>query len=265
MPRLQFTILGCGSSGGVPRIGGHWGACDPSDPRNRRTRCSILIQLVDGQAATRVLIDSSPDLRQQLLAAKIGDLDGVVYTHAHADHVNGLDDFRAVYLNRGSPLPVWADQATSSELMARFSYAFVQPLGSSYPPILKLHPMQELVEVPGAAGTVVLEPFPVMHGDIICNGFRIAGLAYVPDVKTIEHRSWSYLCGLDCLILDALRRDPHPTHIHLEQSLDWISRAAPKRAILTNLHIDLDYGALLAETPPNVEPAYDGLTITFEV
>ncbi len=264
MPRLIFRILGCGSSGGVPRIGGNWGSCEPLNPRNRRSRCSLLVQLVDGDAMTTALVDSSPDLRQQLLDAGVGWLDGVVYTHAHADHVNGLDDLRAVFLNRGERVPVWADGPTRKELLARFSYAFVQPAGSSYPPILELRALEGPLSISGAAGRIILEPIPVEHGSIVCNGFRVGGLAYVPDVSDIPSASWDRLRNLDCWILDALRRTPHPSHIHLSKSLDWIRRAEPRRAILTNMHIDLDYDTLVNETPTNVEPAYDGMTITYE-
>lgn len=264
MPKLVFRILGCGSSGGVPRIGGHWGDCEPLNPRNRRTRCSLLVQLIDGDAVTTALVDSSPDLRQQLLDAGVGWLDGVVYTHAHADHVNGLDDLRAVYLNRGARVPVWADGPTSEELLARFSYAFVQPAGSSYPPILELRALKGPMSISGPAGRITFEPIPVEHGSIVCNGFRIGRLAYLPDVSGIPPGSWDRLRNVDCWILDALRRTPHPSHIHLSKSLDWIRRAEPRRAILTNMHIDLDYDTLINETPANVEPAYDGLTITYE-
>ncbi len=265
MPELRFRILGCGSSGGVPRIGGNWGDCDPSNPRNRRTRCSILIQLVDGNATTSVLVDSSPDLRQQLLDAEVGWLDGVAYTHAHADHVNGLDDLRVIFLNRGTRLPVWADRPTQVQLLARFSYAFVQPEDSPYPPILDLHTIDGPIAVSGAAGDIRLCPIPVKHGSVVSNGFKVGNLAYVPDVSEIGPDSWSMLLDLDCWILDALRRRPHPSHIHLSKSLEWIRYAKPKRAVLTNMHVDLDYGRLKAETPPNVEPAYDGLTITYEL
>ncbi len=265
MATLLFRILGCGSSGGVPRLGNKWGACDSQNPRNRRTRCSLLIQLLDGEKATRVLIDSSPDLRQQLLDADVGDLDGVVYTHAHADHVNGLDDFRMIFHNRGERLPVWADKATQGELMRRFSYAFIQPEGSYYPPILEMNRLEGPVCIHGEAGPLTIVPFPVQHGKIISNGFRICQLAYLPDVSVISPDAWTHLEDLDCWIVDALRYEPHPSHTHLEQTLDWIARAAPKRAILTNMHVDLDYRTVLEQTPENVVPAYDGLEIHYEL
>ena len=264
MARLVFRILGCGSSGGVPRLGGKWGDCDPSDPRNRRTRCSLLIRLYDNGASTAVLIDSSPDLRQQLLDAEVGLLDGVVYTHAHADHVNGLDDLRMIFHNRGTRLPVWADAGTKSELLRRFGYAFVQPPGSPYPPILDLRELRGPVTVTGDAGPITLEPFPVEHGNIVSNGILVGSLAYLPDASAIGDESWDRLRNLDCWIVDALRREPHPSHTHLQQTLEWIERASPRRAVLTNMHVDLDYRTVLEETPPNVEPAFDGLEIHYE-
>lgn len=264
MTDMIFRILGCGSSGGVPRIGGNWGDCDPTDSRNRRTRCSLLVRLINKDASTNVLIDSSPDLRQQLLDADIGLLDGVVYTHAHADHVNGLDDLRMIYQNRGSRLPVWADRTTQAELRQRFGYAFVRPPGSPYEPILELNEIAGPVTIEGEAGPITLTPFPVEHGTIMSQGFRIHSLAYLPDASSIGANSWKVLSGLDCWIVDTLRRAPHNSHTHLAQTLQWIERAAPHRAILTNMHIDLDYQTLLAETPSNVEPAYDGLEIRYE-
>jgi len=261
MARLRATILGCGSSGGVPRLGGLWGACDPTDPRNHRRRCSLLLERRDGDRATRVLIDSSPDLRAQLLDAGVGVLDAVAYTHAHADHVHGIDDLRMVVFNRGSRLPVWADRETASALTNRFAYAFVQPAGSAYPPILELNAIDGPFDIQGEAGPMALRPIRVTHGRIEALGFRVGDLAYLPDVSDIPETAWADLRGLDVLILDALRRNPHPTHVHLERSLEWIARAAPRRAILTNMHNDLDYATVAAETPDAVVPAHDGLVL----
>ena len=260
---LRFTILGCGSSGGVPRLGGHWGACDPDNPRNRRLRCSLLVERVSDAGITRVLIDTSPDLRQQLLAAGVGELHGVVYTHSHADHVHGLDDLRMIVFNMRERLPVWADGATRNDLVSRFGYAFVQPEGSPYPPILTLHDIRGDVRVDGPGGPVTLRPFRVNHGSIDALGFRIGGLAYLPDVAEIPEEAWDTLQGLDCWIVDALRRDPHPSHSHLANTLHWIARAAPRLAVLTNMHVDLDYDTVLQETPEHVIPAHDGLTLSY--
>lgn len=261
MAALRATILGCGSSGGVPRIGNDWGACDPSNPKNRRSRCSMLLEKVDGGRVTRVLIDTAPDLRDQLLAARVGHLDGVVYTHAHADHVHGIDDLRMVVFNRGSRLPVWADAETADALTSRFAYAFVQPPHSAYPPILDLHDISGPFAVDGPAGPLALEPVKVQHGRIHALGFRTCGLLYLPDVSAIPDEAWSRMMGLDILVLDALRYRPHPTHAHLAQSLEWIARAAPRQAVLTDLHNDFDHALLTAELPPHVIPAYDGMVL----
>lgn len=261
---LRYTILGCGSSGGVPRLGGHWGACDPSNPKNRRQRCSMLVERVTDEGTTRVLIDTSPDLRNQLLAADVGRLDGVIWTHSHADHVHGLDDLRMIVFNMRERLQVWADGDTQNDLFSRFGYAFVQPKGSPYPPILEMNTIKGATRISGAGGTVTLEPFAVNHGSIDALGFRIGNLAYLPDVAEMNDAAWKAVEGLDCWVLDALRRDPHPTHAHLDKSLEWIARAAPKRAVLTNMHIDLDYETLEAETPEHITPAFDGMVIRLE-
>lgn len=261
---IELRILGCGSSGGVPRLGGHWGDCDPANPRNIRKRCSLLVTRRGPKGATRVLIDTSPDLRQQLLDAEVGELDALLYTHAHADHVHGLDDIRMIVYNMRTRLPVWADGDTGNQLLARFGYAFVQPAGSSYPPICDLNTLSGPTTIKGAGGPITFTPFEVEHGSIDALGFRIGNAAYLPDVSDIPETAWAQLQGLDLWIVDALRRDPHPTHAHLAKTLEWITRAAPKRAVLTNMHIDLDYQTLADETPDHIEPAYDGLTLTLD-
>lgn len=263
MAELRIRILGCGSSGGVPRIGGHWGACDPAEPRNRRTRCSILVDRVTEKGTTSVLIDTSPDMRAQLLDAEVERLDAVLYTHAHADHVHGLDDLRMIVMNMRARLPVWADAPTRDNLIERFGYAFVQPEGSLYPPILNLHDITGDVTIDGPGGAVTFTPFLVNHGGIDALGFRFNDIAYLPDVATIPTEAWPHLDGLTCWIVDALRRDPHPTHSHLDNTLNWIKEMAPKTAVLTNMHNDLDYNVMAAETPDHVEPAYDGMVLRF--
>ncbi len=267
MAQVRFTILGCGSSGGVPRLGGDWGDCDPANPKNRRRRCSLLVERMEGSdknAVTRVLVDTSPDMREQLLSAGIGTLDAVVYTHAHADHTNGIDDLRQIVFNLRRRLPVWADAETQADLMTRFGYAFTQPDSSPYPAILDMHKIVGPVTITGAGGPVTLRPFRAEHGAMHALGFRIGDLAYLPDVVEIPVESWAHLQGLDCWILDALRRTPHPTHTHLALSLEWIARARPARAVLTNMHLDMDYEQLCAELPAHIRPAYDGMAITYE-
>lgn len=264
MASLRFTILGCGSSGGVPRLGGEWGDCDPANPKNRRRRCSMLVERETEAGVTRVLIDTSPDMRDQLLDAGVGVLDAVVYTHSHADHVHGIDDLRQIVFNLHRRLPVWADGPTQEALMSRFGYAFVQPEGSPYPPILSMHTIDGPVTVDGAGGPVTLVPFEADHGSMDTLGFRIGPLAYLPDAVAIPEASWPVLEGLDCWVVDALRRRPHPTHAHLEMTLGWIDRARPVRAVITNMHIDLDYATLEAELPPHIRPAHDGMVISYD-
>lgn len=265
MATVSFRILGCGSSGGVPRLGGHWGNCDPENPKNSRQRCSLLVTREDGDGTTRVLIDTSPDLRRQLLDAGVGRLDAVIYTHSHADHVHGLDDLRMIVFNTRERLQVWADGDTSDALLSRFGYAFVQPKESPYPPICELNTIKGPVTVDGPGGALTLEPFHVDHGSIEALGFRIGDLVYLPDVAEIPEAAWPKLENLECFIVDALRHDPHPTHSHLANTLGWIDRVKPRQAVLTNMHIDLDYETLEAETPDHVTPAYDGMTLTYEV
>jgi len=264
MANARITILGCGSSGGVPRIGGLWGACDPNNPRNLRKRCSILVERDGPDGTTRVVVDTSPDFRAQMLEAGIGDIDAVIYTHAHADHVHGLDDLRMIVINRRARLPIWADAPTSDALMTRFEYAFVQAPGSTYPPILELNAIDGPVTIDGAGGALTFAPFRVAHGSITSLGLRIADLAYLPDVSDMDDQGWAAVQGLDVWILDALRYDPHPTHIHYERSLEWLAKARPKRGILTNMHIDLDWQTVQSDTPDHVDAAYDGMIIPFD-
>lgn len=265
MAILRCIILGCGSSGGVPRFGPDWGACDPTNPLNTRRRCSVLIERHDGQGVTRVLIDTSPDLRAQLLDAGVSRLDGVLYTHAHADHVHGIDDLRMIVHVMRRRLPVWADAVTSEALLHRFGYAFVQPQGSDYPPICDLTLIDGPVTVTGAGGAISFEPIRVTHGNIDALGFRTHGLCYMPDVSDIPDAAWPQLTKLDLWIIDALRYAPHPTHAHLDRTLGWIARAAPKRAVITNMHVDLDHRVLAARLPKGAIPAHDGLTLDLDI
>jgi phosphoribosyl 1,2-cyclic phosphate phosphodiesterase len=263
---LELTILGCGSSGGVPRIGNYWGNCDPANPKNRRQRCSLMIEQSSSNGSTRVLIDTSPDLRHQLLATGVGVLDGVLFTHAHADHTHGIDELRAVALNMRRRVPVWADSRTSDALFSRFGYAFRTPMGSSYPPILDITLIKPptAIEVIGEGGLMRVFPFEVEHGDTRALGFRIDGVAYTPDINGVPPESHAALADLSCWIVDALRRTPHPSHWSLSETLDWISRFKPTKAVITNMHLDLDYETLCTELPPHVTPAFDGMRLTFD-
>jgi phosphoribosyl 1,2-cyclic phosphate phosphodiesterase len=245
----------------VPRIGGFWGACDPSNPKNARLRCSALLQKTGPNGTTKVLIDTSPDMRKQLLDTEVSHLDGVVYTHAHADHVHGIDDLRQVVFAMRARVKVWADKDTQDDLISRFGYAFIQPEGSDYPAILDLHTIDGPITIDGPGGPITLTPIKVNHGRIDALGFRIGNLAYIPDVLEIFDESWPLLEGLDTFVIDALRYEPHPSHAHLARALEWINRAGPSTAVLTNMHIDLDYDTLHAETADHITPAHDGMVI----
>ena len=254
--------MGCGSSGGVPRVGFGWGSCDPTNKKNRRSRCSLLVERITSSKKTTVLIDTGPDMREQLLEAKVTNLDAVLYTHSHADHVHGIDDLRTLAYRKKEKIPVWADKITQERLLQGFSYIFQTPINSKYPPICKLNLIKiKDVKDQGAGGEITFRPLLVNHGDIESLGFKINNLAYIPDVLNIPLDSWKELENLDILIIDALRRDPHPSHTHLEKTLHWLKKLNPKRAILTNLHNDLDYSELKKELPKNVEPAFDGLEV----
>lgn len=265
MDQMKFTILGCGSSGGVPRLGGNWGACDPAESKNRRLRCSLLVERISDAGKTTVLIDTSPDMREQLLTAGVGALDAVFYTHEHADHTHGLDDLRMIVINMRKMIPIYADATTQESLLRRFGYAFETPKGSPYPPILELNPIDGPITIDGAGGPITLEPFEVDHGNIKCTFFRINNVAYTPDISAIPDAARDNLSGLDVWLLDALRYTTHPSHANVEQALSWVSEFKPKQTILTNLHIDLDYETLCNETPESVTAAYDGMSVTVPI
>lgn len=260
---LTATILGSGSSGGVPRIGNDWGQCDPANPRNFRRRCSLLLERRGENGRTYVVIDTSPDFREQALNADIPSLDAVWYTHEHADHTHGIDELRGFYLRQRRRIPVWADDETMRILRMRFAYCFETAHGSNYPPVLEANRIVAGAELvaEGAGGSIAAQAFRLFHGSIEALGFRIQGLAYTPDLNGVPDESLSALEGLDVWIVDALRRAPHSSHFHLAETLGWIERMKPRRAILTNMHNDMDYATLVNELPPNVEPAYDGLQV----
>ncbi|HZO45169.1 MAG TPA: MBL fold metallo-hydrolase [Xanthobacteraceae bacterium] len=260
---LKFTILGCGSSGGVPRPALGWGVCDPNNPKNRRRRTSFLAERRGPDGITRVLVDTSPDLREQLLDTDVDWLDAVLYSHEHADHTHGIDDLRGLFIHRRKRVPVWLDERVSKVMHAKFGYCFTQEPGSEYPAMVRENRMAayQPVVVEGQGGSISALPILQEHGDITSLGFRFGPLAYSCDLKSLPPDSVKALDGVSVWIIDALRDAPHPSHLSVSEALDWIARLKPQRAILTNLHSDLDYEELRGRLPPNVEPAYDGLTI----
>ncbi len=264
---LKVTILGCGTSGGVPRIGNEWGACDPANPKNRRRRCALLVERQGADGVTRVLVDTPPDLREQLIDVGVGLLDGVLYTHEHADHCHGIDDLRMVAYNGRRRVDVYHDAKTGVVLRQRFAYCFETPPGSEYPAVLSGHDIHpgEPVRIAGPGGTIEALPFLQKHGTGETLGFRFGGIAYSPDASDFPQSSVPYLDGLEVWILDALRYTGHPSHLSVEQALSWVARLKPKRAVLTHMHVDLDYETLSAELPEGVEPAYDGMVLETEV
>jgi phosphoribosyl 1,2-cyclic phosphate phosphodiesterase len=251
---MEVTILGCGTSGGVPRLGNDWGACDPNEPKNRRSRCSILVE----NKGTKVLIDTSPDMRQQLLDAEVDDLDGVVWTHEHADQCHGIDELRVLAIRHRRRIDVWGDDKTLSILMKRFDYCFERLKGSSYPAILS----ENFIDGPFSVGNIDFIPFDQDHGNITSLGFRMGAIGYSNDLVNLDDNGFDILKGIDTWIVDAMRYTPHPTHVNLETALKWIERLKPRRAVLTNMHVDLDYQTLINELPAGVEPAYDGMVVT---
>ena len=260
---LTATILGCGSSSGVPRPALGWGACNPNNPKNRRRRCSLLVEQTTGAAKTSILVDTSPDLREQLLAANVDWLDAVLITHEHADQTHGIDDLRSLFLKHRKRLDVYLDEPTARMMVDRFKYCFATPPGSQYPPIAnerRIDPGQSVV-VNGAGGPLIAHAFLQDHGDIKSLGFRFGNLAYSSDLVGLPDESLATLAGLDVWIVDGLRYEAHPTHFSVDDALRWIERLKPKRAILTNMASDLDYDELASRLPPNVEPAYDGMRV----
>jgi phosphoribosyl 1,2-cyclic phosphate phosphodiesterase len=265
---LRLTILGCGSSGGVPRADGAWGACDPNEPKNRRSRCSLLAQrwrgpVGDPAEATTILIDTAPELRLQMMNTGVKRMDAVLFSHDHADQTHGLDDLRVYALLARKRVPVFMDDATRATLRMRFDYCF--EMRGGYPPILEdsgdvRH--GEPITIDGPGGPIAALPLAQDHGGVTSYGFRFGAVAYSNDVVALPDKTMAALRGLDVWIVDALRYTPHPTHAHLERVLTWVDALQPQRTILTNMHIDLDYGRLKAELPAHVEPGYDGMTVT---
>ena len=262
---LAVTILGCGSSGGVPRVAQGWGVCDPKNPRNRRRRCSILVEQIGPEGITRVLVDTSPDLREQLIEAEIEHLDAILMTHPHADHTNGIDDVRPLVLHQRQMLDIHMDEQTSDVVRRAFGYIFETPEGSQYPPLLRERRIRagKGFSVMGAGGALEAMPLRLDHGEIESLGFRFGNVAYTPDVKSIFPEAYPHMEGLDLWIIDALRYTSHPTHFSVAEALDMIKLFRPKRAILTNLSTEVDFAVLRAELPSYVQPAHDMMRIDF--
>lgn len=255
---MRVVILGSGGSNGTPAIDRGWGACDPHNPRNRRTRPAILVE----EGGSRVLVDTPPDLRFQLLAAGVAVVDAVLYTHAHADHLHGIDDLRAINRARNGPLEVYGDAPTLEAIRSRFSYV-VQPLDPGtrfyYKPTLVPRLIADGEAF--AVGRLSVLAFEQDHGFSTTLGFRFGKIAYTTDVVELSERAFALLAGIRVWIIGTLVDRPHPTHCDVDKALTWIERIGPERAVLTHLGNDLDYAALAARLPPGVEPAYDGLEI----
>lgn len=254
---MRVTMLGCGPSWGVPRIGGEWGRCDPANPKNRRRRVSVLVE--EGQSV--LLIDTSPDLREQLLSAAARRIDAVLFTHAHADHLHGIDDLRSVNWLMQRAIPVYGTSDDITEIRRRFGYVFdpVKPGRQSpfYKPVLE----PQVIAGPFTAAGIAVIPFAQNHGFSRTLGFRIGGFAYSTDVIELDEAAFAALAGVELWIVDCIRRNPHVTHAHLEKTLEWVARVRPKRAVLTHMDESLDYETLRRELPAGVEPGYDGLAI----
>jgi len=252
---MKITMLGCGISTGVPTIGPDWGRCDPADRRNRRRRASVLVE----SRGKTVLIDMSPDLREQLLDAGVARIDAILLTHAHADHLHGIDDLRAINRLMKRAIPLYATAGTLAEIGRRFGYALkpVPPGEHFFKPTLAPHEIAGPFE---AAGLPVV-PFAQDHGFSTTLGFRIGGFGYSTDVTELGENAFQALAGIDVWFVDCLRREPHPTHSHLAKTLAWIARVGPRRAVLTHMDQSLDYRELAAELPAGVEPGQDGLVI----
>lgn len=250
-----MTILGCGTSSGVPRIGGDWGLCDPTEPRNARRRVSILVEAGD----TRVLVDTSPDLRAQLIDADIGWISAVIWTHDHADHVHGIDDLRQLFHSAGAPIPAYARPASAAVLRRRFDYVFEGAEG--YPATAALAELPDTLRIGDLRIRTVDQP----HGPITSAGLRFdhggRSIVYATDVNALTDEMLDLYRGCDLWIVDALRRRPHPTHAHLDLTLDWIARVRPRRALLTHMDNSMDYRYLCDELPEGIEPAFDGMTV----
>lgn len=249
---MKLTILGCGTSGGVPKMPEYWGACNPDNPKNRRRRASVMVE----EADTRIIVDTTPDMREQMLSAGVRSLDAVFYTHDHADHTHGIDDLRGFFHVARAKVPIYGDEQTIDTLKRRFSYIFRSENG--YPAICAGHVLKGSKTV----GNITMLPFEQGHGNGISLGYRFGDMAYSTDLDRLPETAFAALRGVRVWVVDALRYDPHPTHSHLAQTLEWIERVQPERAILTHMTWDMDYDQLRRQLPDGVEPAYDGMEIS---
>jgi phosphoribosyl 1,2-cyclic phosphate phosphodiesterase len=254
---VKITVLGCGSSGGTPLVGATgWGASNPDDPRNRRLRPSILVE----QGATTLLVDTSPDLREQMIRAGVERVDAILYTHAHADHVHGIDDIRSFNFHRGGPLDAWGGAETMATIERRFDYVF-EPYPHERPRFFRPCLTSHVADGPFRIGEIDIVPFVQQHGRMASLGYRFGRFAYSTDVHALDEAAFAALAGVEVWIVDCLSETPHPTHSHLEQTLEWIRRVRPRQAWLTHLSHNIDYATLAAKCPAGVAPAHDGLTI----
>jgi phosphoribosyl 1,2-cyclic phosphate phosphodiesterase len=258
---IRVTLLGCGGSGGVPHLGGpdghgNWGDCDPAEPRNRRSRSAALIE----RNGRRLLIDTGPDMRAQLLAAGIGHVDAIAFTHTHADHVMGLDEVRIVNRVRGSAIEAFGTYVTLAELATRFEYAFRPPPPQGFfRPSLIPRPVApgEVVEMGGIPVRAIRQDHRVME----TLGFRVGDFAYCTDVVAFPAESWAALAGLDTWVVGCFQRQPHPVHAHVALIAEWAERLRPRRTVLTHMGIDMDWAWLRANLPPGIEPGHDGMVL----
>ncbi len=264
--RLRLTILGCGSSPGTPRITGDWGACDPSEPRNRRLRASCLVQRISEHGTTSVLVDCGPDMREQMIANEIRHLDAVLITHPHADHIHGIDDLRGFALDTGRVMPIFADDAAHTRLLEGFRYCFERAPGSSYEPIVRRLPLPvgTPLAIEGNGGDLEFVAFEQEHGRIHSLGVRFGPIAYCTDVSGFPPAAVDAIRGARHVVIDALQYEPHPSHLSVGQALGWIEQLGIATATLTHMHTPLDYETLMRDLPPHVRPGYDGLQVEYD-
>lgn len=264
-----FTVLGCSSSPGVPRPSGDWGACDPQNPKNRRRRASLLIeQFADNGEKTTVVVDTGPDFREQMISAEVTCIDGVLYTHAHADHIHGIDDLRTFALDGRKKIDIYLNAPTLAHLKSSFGYVIASPKNSNYPPIVETNLLSDLnkkLYISGSGGTIEIELIDQIHGNIRSIGLRIGDFAYCCDVNAFPQESIEKLLGLKTLIIDATLMTPHVSHFSLDQAIEWVEKLGAQNAITTHMHTPLDYDAVMAYTPQNMQPAYDGMQIVQEL